>query len=313
MLATIGTILLLILKIIGILLLIIVGLALVIIMVVLFVPFRYKATGYFDEKVFVQVKFYWLLHLLNGWYELHDKVSDVHVNIAFFQVVPKKKVVKNKKKKRTTKNAIKVETVQSSHSQKSLQTKDEIHKDEIHKDEIHKDQTHKDQTHKEAKKKGANSVQRENERKIDSKKKNKKNKKKKKDKKKSKVKEKNASLEKIRIVWAFLKKDENKGLLKHILKYVGRLIHWVFPRKACANIEFGLEDPATTGYITGLTSIIYVKSKGNFIIKPNFHEEVIKGTFKIKGRLYLYQLIYYIIRIIIDKRVRKMLKLLKKM
>ena len=73
-------------------------------------------------------------------------------------------------------------------------------------------------------------------------------------------------------------------------------------------MELGLEDPALTGYIAAVTSIVYVATKKNIHIAPNFNEQVIKGDFRIKGRLYLYQLLYYIIRVIIDKRVRHLIK-----
>ncbi len=274
MLATIGTIVVLILKIIGIALLCILGLILLIILIVLFVPFRYSAEGSFDEDLRIRVKFSWLLHLINGSFTQHDKESDVRVRIALFQIIPKGK------SKAKPKSVLK--------SKKELPSKPPI-EPSVKPSIDSNDETPKKQ--KEEKKPA------------------------KKPKKKSEKKSENKAspIEQFKAIWNFLQEDENEGLLRHVFKYIGRLIKWIFPRRAYANIEFGLDDPATTGYITGLTSIVYVKTRGNFQVTPNFHEEVIKGSFKIRGRLYLYQPVYYIIRIIIDKRVRRMLKLLKKM
>ncbi len=279
MLATIGTIVVLILKIIGIALLCILGLILLIILIVLFVPFRYSAEGSFDENLRIRVKFSWLLHLINGSYTQHDKESDVRVRIALFQIFPKGKSKAKAKPKPASKS--KKERPSKSSVESSVKPSVELSVESSVKPSIDsKDETPKKQ--KQEKKPGKKS---EN---------------------------KSSPIEQFKAIWNFLQEDENEGLLRHVLKYIGRLIKWIFPRRAYANIEFGLDDPATTGYITGLTSIVYVKTRGNFQVIPNFHEEVIKGSFKIRGKLYLYQPVYYIIRIIIDKRVRRMLKFLKK-
>ncbi len=83
---------------------------------------------------------------------------------------------------------------------------------------------------------------------------------------------------------------------------------WILPRKVLVDMEIGLEDPAVTGYIAGVASILYVKTRKNIHVMPNFQEQVIKGRFKIIGRLYLCQPLYYIIRVIIDRRVRRLIK-----
>ncbi len=294
MLATIGTILVFILKLIGIILLSILGLIIFVLLVILFVPFRYQAEGSFDEKIHIKVKFSWLLHLINGYFVQQDKESQVRVRIAFFQIFPKKP----SKKKETvhTTSLPKVPVVKEQAAQAP------------EKKVVEKPSTDIEIKEKEEQKKV---IQKKVEpKKVEPKKvEAKKNEPKKT--KKEKAKDKPSAIDQIKEVWEFLQQDNNKGLLKHILKYVDRLIRWIFPKKAYGNIEFGLDDPATTGYITGATSLIYIKTRGNFQFTPNFHEQVIKGAFKIKGRLYLYQPLYYIIRIIIDRRVRRMLKFLR--
>ena len=140
-------------------------------------------------------------------------------------------------------------------------------------------------------------------------KKGKKEKKDKKDKKNKKdKKDKKDSIEKAKEMWKFLHEPENEGVLKHIIKYLVKVIKWILPKKVMIDMEVGLEDPATTGYIAAVTSIVYVMTKKNIHIIPNFNEPVVKGSFKIKGNIYLYQLLYYIIRVIIDKRVRRLIK-----
>ncbi len=305
MLATIGTILVFILKLIGIILLSILGLIIFVLLVILFVPFRYQAEGSFDEKIHIKVRFSWLLHLINGYFVQQDKESQVRVRIAFFQIFPKKPskkketvhttslpkapVVKEQaaqapEKKVVEKPSADIEIKEKEEQKKVIQKKVEAKKVEPKKVEPKKNELKKNKPKKTKKEKAE---------------------------KAEKAEDKPSAIDQIKEVWEFLQQDNNKGLLKHVLKYVGRLIRWIFPKKAYGNIEFGLDDPATTGYITGATSLIYIKTRGNFQFTPNFHEQVIKGSFKIKGRLYLYQPLYYIIRIIIDRRVRRMLKFLR--
>jgi len=114
--------------------------------------------------------------------------------------------------------------------------------------------------------------------------------------------------EKMIRLWKFLKKPENEGMLKHLTRYSVKMVKWLLPRRLFVNMEVGFEDPQLTGYIAGVASIIYVATKKEIHIKPNFQEEIILGKFKVKGRLYLYQLLYYIIRLIVDRRIRRLVK-----
>lgn len=130
----------------------------------------------------------------------------------------------------------------------------------------------------------------------------------KKKKKKKKKTEGSSGLDQVKDIWATIKAPENEGVLKHVTKYLLKTLKWILPREIYIDLEVGLEDPALTGYIAGVASVVYLMTKKHIHVIPNFNESVIKGEFKVRGKLYLYQPIYYIIRIIIDKRVRRLIK-----
>ena len=80
------SVILTILKIIGIILLVILGLLLTIVLVVLFVPVRYRSEGSFakteegfKDEVFVRVT--WLLHIVSITFKLKDKDADFNIRI----------------------------------------------------------------------------------------------------------------------------------------------------------------------------------------------------------------------------------------
>lgn len=333
MLNIIGLILLWILRIIGFIL----GLIIFLILIILFVPFRYDASGSFDEKVNVQVKFSWLLRIINGKFTMDDNGQNTIVRIFFFKVYPgkpKKEKPEKKKKQKKSKDKKKSDKVElkSEDKEHSLVVKEEsIVSDELDnkpldddpiediKDEVVEEVVIEDKTEDSLKDDELNLeseektdvVSSESATKEDSKKakpKKEKKKKEKKPKKEKKDKEPNKNIEQAKELWAFLQESENKGVLKFITKYVVKIIKWILPRKVYVDMELGLEDPALTGYIAAVTSIVYVATKKHIHIAPNFNEQVVKGDFRVKGRLYLYQLLYYIIRVIIDKRVRRLIK-----
>lgn len=313
MLAIIGVVLLWLLRIIGLIL----ALILFVILSFLFVPFKYRAEGHFHEAMDVSVKFSWFFSLINGVYEYKPESSAYKVRLLWFAVVPskpKKEKVKKKVASDVVSEILVDELVVDQEDLKDdQQSKMNI---DSSKDKSVKNLTKKsdEESVKESVKESDEESVKETEKKSDNesgKKPDKKaNKKAKKSSKKGSNRDSNkqSPLEPLKQMWDFLQQEENEGVLKHITKYIFKILHWILPRRAAVELEFGLEDPSITGYLAGIASIVYVLSKRKIHIVPNFNESKVQGDFKIKGRLFIFQLLYYIIRIIIDKRVRRLIK-----
>lgn len=85
------TILLLILKIIGILLLSLIGIVLFLLALVLFVPVRYRIEGSEEDARRILGKVHWLFHLLSVSFSYEESQFDYRVRICGIRVLPGKK------------------------------------------------------------------------------------------------------------------------------------------------------------------------------------------------------------------------------
>lgn len=115
-------------------------------------------------------------------------------------------------------------------------------------------------------------------------------------------------LEQIKSGIELLRSDKHKGVLKFVLGKVHKMIKSILPRHIEADIIFGFDDPATTGLVLGGISMFYPCYGNTIVIIPNFEEVMFEGDIKIRGKIVIGVLVYYGLRIIIDKRVRSIIK-----
>jgi len=115
-------------------------------------------------------------------------------------------------------------------------------------------------------------------------------------------------LEQIKSGIALLRSDKHKGVLKFVLGKAYKMIKSILPRHIEADMIFGLDDPATTGLILGGVSMFYPSYGNAVVITPNFEEVMFEGDIKVRGKIVIGVLVYYGLRVIIDKRVRSIIK-----
>jgi hypothetical protein len=111
---------------------------------------------------------------------------------------------------------------------------------------------------------------------------------------------------------SFLRADENQGLLKFVIKKVFKIIKLILPRKIKGDVMFGLSDPATTGYVLGMICIFYPVYHKSVSVAPNFEMAMIEGDGEFSGKITIGVILYYGIRIVIDRRVRRLIKKVRK-
>ncbi|MDF1617832.1 DUF2953 domain-containing protein [Petrocella sp. FN5] len=105
-----------------------------------------------------------------------------------------------------------------------------------------------------------------------------------------------------------LRSEKHKGVLKFVLGKVYKMIKSILPRHIEADIIFGFDDPATTGLVLGGVSMFYPCYGKTVVIIPNFEEVMFEGDIKIRGKIVIGVIVYYGLRVIIDKRVRSIIK-----
>lgn len=290
------SIILSILKIIGIILLCILGLILTAIIVVLFVPVRYKIIADSDinevnKDYHVTAKFSWLLCLVRGRYN-YPSEDGLIVKVGPFTVYgaeKKEKPPKKKKKKdKETEMSVKEEASTSDSS-----------KEEIIEKEIEDNSTEKEDIY-------IGSVRRK------------------------------TLKEKIIYTWQKFCDKINKIYIKikyilaNIKKYTGiiqtgefkeafelckvslaRLFCMIKPRKLKVSGKVGMKSPDQTGYVCAIIGIISPFFKKQICVIPDFDNFIIKGNVLIKGRIYIFVLLIVGIKVFFDKNIRKVIEMFK--
>lgn len=308
----IGTVILLILKIILYILLGLIGLLILLLSIILFVPIRYTAYVEKYDELKVDVKATWLLKIVRLKY-FYDKQSSYSLKV-FWKSVFSSDAIDDVKSKQVLNNdeIIKAKTDtqinKSYNSNKDIEEKKADIKTTIPKDSsLVKENINKPKDIN--KFKDVNKpINQEN--KITSKsklhKKTSNEKKQKTD--KQKLKKKESKIKKIiKDIIAFLKNDEYDGVIKFVFIELYHILKALLPSRVRLNMKIGTGDPATTGYILGMISILYAVSGNSMKVVPDFDEKSFEGYIYLKGRIFIFIIVYYVVKILLDKRVKKII------
>ncbi len=99
-----------------------------------------------------------------------------------------------------------------------------------------------------------------------------------------------------------------------ILKRLGKALKHYIPKKFEGYTRVGLSDPATTGKILMYWyAFAYPRISDSFRLIGEFDEEVIEGDVHVKGHLRLSHIVWFGIKMLIDRRFWKLLKKGKKL
>lgn len=295
-------ILLLILKIIGITILAVLGLILLVLVLVLFVPVFYRVRIIHNPqqtKVSAKVSFLWPVVSVAVQYL---KKLSYKVKIFFISVLdsekPKKEKVKKPKKQKPKKQkkvpAKKEETPEDIFV--PLENPGSLPKDNPEEEETTQDsvQQPKEEPKKEkkpglfAKIKAKIQKLRETIRKIV-------------------TKIKKLAHQKDEVL-RILGKPETKTAIKFAWGKLGRLLKHILPRKVKGYVAYGADNPATTGQVLGILSVVYARTGQLLEIRPNFTEKQLETDVLIKGRIQFFTLLVIAIKVALNKEIRQVIK-----
>lgn len=99
--------------------------------------------------------------------------------------------------------------------------------------------------------------------------------------------------------------EDCKGRLAKLLKHLK-------PKRFTIDIKMGYEDPATTGMIMGIWGMLYPIIGGTIRICPVFDEKVMDAELKLRGKIRLIHVLIAFLQFSRDKRLKKLLELVKK-
>ena len=119
-------------------------------------------------------------------------------------------------------------------------------------------------------------------------------------------------IERIKEVWPKVKKilmdDKNKEAVTHLKKEVVYLIKVLLPKKSKIDAAFSTGSPDTTGQLFGILACFPAMYQKNWRLLPDFESDelYLKGTIWGKGRIYGYEIVGIILRIVFDKNCRRL-------
>ena len=106
-------------------------------------------------------------------------------------------------------------------------------------------------------------------------------------------------------VQRILAKPETKQALKFAWDKLKRLLKQVLPRKIKGYVAYGADNPATTGQVLGILSIVYAKTGQLLTIRPNFEEKQLECDVELKGHIQVFTLLVIAIKVFFNKELRK--------
>ena len=96
-------------------------------------------------------------------------------------------------------------------------------------------------------------------------------------------------------------------------KRLVQLLKAILPRKFQAHAHIGTGDPASVANILAVYGILYPAHRGNLTIDPEFEEKVYDGSFNLKGRIFLFRILFLLMTCYFDRNVRVSLKRIRRL
>lgn len=119
-------------------------------------------------------------------------------------------------------------------------------------------------------------------------------------------------IERIKEVYSKVKKilqdEKNKEAITHLKNELIYFFKVIFPKKSKIDAAFSTGSPDTTGQLFGILALFPAMYQKDWKIIPDFVSEdlYLKGTIWGKGRIYGYEIVGIIFRIIFDKKCRRL-------
>lgn len=285
-----------ILKIIGIVLLSLLLLLVTVLLLILFVPVRYRVSGFRKQgdevPVNVALKVTWLLHIVNVAFRYPEEAF-IKVRLFCFTIFSTDKEQTGKKKK----------------EQKDL-SEEAIDKEEKPKTVTAGEET--DHLEEELKEK-EEAFEKEDDPKIS-----------------NFIKKlfsilKNIKyticqiygkikhiIKNIRYYIRILKSDTFKRAWSFCSREVFILLKSILPRKFSADFVVGTGDPASTAQILSIQGILYPLVGEHINITPDFEHSIVEGNFFVKGKITVWRILLTAVRVYFNRDLRRVIRLFKK-
>ena len=111
--------------------------------------------------------------------------------------------------------------------------------------------------------------------------------------------------EKVGCLIDFLRLPEVREAIKLFLRQIKGLLKHIGPRKVYLKGRFGFDDPSLTGQITGILSLLPLAYREGISVTPDFEEACLEGEFSVRGCIRVASLLALALKIWFDDNFRK--------
>lgn len=114
-------------------------------------------------------------------------------------------------------------------------------------------------------------------------------------------------------VQRILGKPETKAAFSFAWDKLKRLLKHILPRKMKGYVAYGADNPATTGQVLGILSVLYARTGRLLDIRPNFEEKQLECDVELKGRIQVFTLLVIVVKVVLNKELRQLIKEFQKL
>ena len=120
--------------------------------------------------------------------------------------------------------------------------------------------------------------------------------------------------EKFQNIKNMISDETNKSAVRKVWRIFRYLVRHISPRKVSGELAFGMADPARTGQVLGVLSMIPFWARYKINVYPDFQTEhfFVQGKLQMRGHIRLWHFILSAIRLFIDKELRLVWRRIRK-
>lgn len=276
------TVILFLLKLIGIILLVLLGIVLTLLVLLLFVPVRYQIKGSVLEDKTVRVKLHWLLHLLVFSLSYEEKKLTTEFRILGFRLFPREK-------KKSALDDTDFDDIEEAEDERVTQEPVQEIPQLTATEYSGEPQTDSSETHRRQKRQPKRKIAAF----IDNWK---------------RFWEKIKQIpDKVSAIWSVISDEGNHKVVSLVWEQIRYLLRHSRFRKLKTDLTFSAGDPATTGQVLGVFCMFPMLYQYEVFVVPDFESEqwYLRGTFEIKGHARLVHVLRSGILLWKEKEVRR--------
>lgn len=276
------TVILFLLKLIGIILLVLLGIVLTLLVLLLFVPVRYQIKGSVLEDKTVRVKLHWLLHLLVFSLSYEEKKLTTEFRILGFRLFPREK-------KKSALDDTDFDDIEEAEDERVTQEPVQEIPQLTATEYSGEPQTDSSETHRRQKWQPKRKIAAF----ID---------------KWKRFWEKIKQIpDKVSAIWSVISDEGNHKVVSLVWEQIRYLLRHSRFRKLKTDLTFSAGDPATTGQVLGVFCMFPMLYQYEVSVVPDFESEqwYLRGTFEIKGHARLVHVLRSGILLWKEKEVRR--------